>query len=115
MTHLRCPSPTGIGTKDWIIEHNANGGLTIQYGTTGKTLRRTEIAAAACSGGPNQEMQSRIDKKLAEGYTPVNNPNDPELQKARARVEKERKAKEAQDAMKAMSSVKVSDAPPEWF
>jgi hypothetical protein len=115
MTHLRCPSPTGVGTKDWIIEKDANGGLRIQYGTTGKPLRRTDIAAAACEGGPDAEMRKRINEKVDKGYAPVNDPNDPELQKAMAKLEKERKAREAEQAMKAMSTVKVTEAPPQWF
>lgn len=76
MTHLRCQIHNG--SKDWIIEMNVHGGLTIRYWTTDIPLRATHIPACACNGGPDNEMRTRIKQKLTKGYVQVGSSGTPD-------------------------------------
>jgi len=67
-------SPMG---KIWTISTKNDGGLMIQYGPRGKTLRTSHVPPSTF-GVVNQdvEMERRINNKLAKGYVIVKSDDD---------------------------------------
>lgn len=66
----RCPTGNSAGaSKDWAITVSGNSHISVQYGTTGKKLRTSEIKDVKGRAFDSfDEMRSRIAKKLSEGY-----------------------------------------------
>lgn len=116
MVYLRMYHPDGTPRKDWKISQTPNGGLTIQYGATGKRPRTTNVPAGSFSGSAQAEMQKRIQEKIAKGYQDISNSNDPDVLKAKEAAKEQVKAEKmakGREEMKSFDAVAPSVKP--WF
>jgi hypothetical protein len=64
---LRAPSPTGHGTKDWLIQETGSG-IQVSWGPTGNINQSKTYPARRFVAGVYAEIIRQVQGKLGKGY-----------------------------------------------